>query len=41
MGGNVWWTRSTPPGSQVLQAQMCHTTVEPKRSFEVIHQPSI
>ena len=41
IGGNVWLTHSVPPGSNVLQAQMRHTTVEPKHMIEAIYQPRI
>ena len=41
IGGNVWLTYSVPPGSNVLQAQMRNTTVEPKHLIDAIHQPRI
>lgn len=44
IGGNVWLTQSVPPGSNVIQAQMRHTsalTIEPKQMSEAVCQPSI
>ena len=41
IGGNVWLTHSVPPGSNVLQAQMRTTTVEPKHLIDAIYQPRI
>jgi serine O-acetyltransferase len=44
IGGNVWLTQSVPPGSNVIQAQMRHTsavTIEPKQMSQAVCQPSI
>lgn len=41
IGGNVWLTHSVPAGSNVLQAQMRHTNVEPKHLIDAVYQPRI
>jgi serine O-acetyltransferase len=41
IGGNVWLTHNVPTESNVLQAQMRTTTVEPKHLIEAIYQPRI
>ena len=42
IGGNVWFTQSVPPGSNVIQAQMrTSATIQPKSVSERIGQWSI